>query len=66
MNNFTRKLTLLFLLFALIPGVLFASGTIKGVVKDVQTGDPLPGANVIIKSIYHGTSTDLGGSFHQK
>jgi TonB-dependent receptor len=63
MNNFTRKLTLLFLLFALIPGVLFASGTIKGVVKDAQTGDPLPGANVIIKSIYHGTSTDLGGSF---
>ncbi len=63
MNNFTRKLTLFVLLFALIPGVLFASGTIKGVVKDAQTGDPLPGANVIIKTIYHGTSTDLGGSF---
>ena len=63
MNNFTRKLTLFVFLFALLPGVLFASGTIKGTVKDAQTGEGLPGANVLIKSIYHGTSTDLGGGF---
>ena len=63
MNDFTRKLSLFVLLFALIPGVLFASGTIKGKVKDAITGDPLPGANVVIKSIYHGTSTDISGDF---
>ncbi len=63
MNNFTRKLTLFVLLFALIPGLLFASGTIKGVVKGSQSGEGLPGANILIKSIYHGTSTDLNGAF---
>jgi TonB-dependent receptor len=63
MNDSTRKLLLFVFLFALIPGVLFASGTIKGVVKDAQTGETLPGANVLIKSIYHGTSTDISGDF---
>ena len=63
MKNFTRKLTLFVILFVMLPGVLMATGTIRGVVKDAQTGDGLPGANVVIKSIYHGTSTDLKGEF---
>jgi outer membrane cobalamin receptor len=43
--------------------LLFASGTIKGVVKDAQTGEGLPGANVVIKSIYLGTSTYISGEY---
>ena len=47
----------------MIPGILLATGTIKGVVKGAISGDPLPGANIVIKSIYHGTATGLDGEF---
>ena len=52
-------------LFAVIPGVLFAAetGTLKGVVVDSQTGDKLPGANIVIKQPFIGTSTNIDGQF---
>jgi TonB-dependent receptor len=36
---------------------------IAGVVKDAQTGDPLPGANVILVGTAIGSSTDLNGRY---
>lgn len=63
MNNVARRFTLLFSLLALVPTLLFATGTIKGIVKDAQTGEGLPGANVVIKSIYLGTSTYISGEY---
>ncbi|MFH0758137.1 MAG: TonB-dependent receptor [Bacteroidota bacterium] len=60
---YSGKFFLSILLMLMIPGVLFAAGTIKGVVKDAITGDPLPGANIVIKSIYHGTATGIDGEF---
>jgi TonB-dependent receptor len=60
-----KRFTLFLLLFALIPGMLFAAGngTIKGVVKDAVTGDPLPGAAVLVKEKFLGTYTDQNGDY---
>jgi hypothetical protein len=40
-----------------------ASGTIEGVVRDSQTGDALPGANVTLVKTSLGASTDVEGRF---
>lgn len=37
--------------------------TIRGVVTDAESGDPLIGANVIVKGTLLGTVTDIDGSF---
>jgi TonB-dependent receptor len=39
------------------------SGSIKGRVLDRETGDPLPGANIVVQSTSIGISTDLEGRF---
>jgi hypothetical protein len=53
------------LVFALlIPGLLFAQqGKIRGIVTDAETGDALPGANVIIEGTTLGASADLNGVY---
>ncbi|MBK7256919.1 MAG: carboxypeptidase-like regulatory domain-containing protein [Ignavibacteriae bacterium] len=40
-----------------------SSGTVEGTVRDAQTGDPLPGANVMILKTSLGASTDMDGKF---
>lgn len=40
-----------------------SSGTVEGTVRDGQTGDPLPGANVMILKTSLGASTDMDGKF---
>jgi len=37
--------------------------TINGTVTDAETGEPLPGVNVVIKGTTDGVSTDLQGSY---
>ncbi len=39
------------------------TGNIAGTVNDAETGDALPGVNVIIKGTYYGAATDLNGGF---
>ena len=39
------------------------TGKIAGVVTDKQTGEPLPGANVLIVGTQMGAATDINGSF---
>lgn len=39
------------------------SGRIRGTVLDQATGDPLPGANIIVLNTSLGTATDLNGEF---
>ncbi|MBD3288904.1 TonB-dependent receptor [candidate division KSB1 bacterium] len=39
------------------------TGKISGTITDARTGDPLPGANVIIEGTMMGAATDLNGSF---
>ncbi len=63
-KNIFRKI---FLFGLLVPGLqLYASGdlTIEGFVIDANTGDPLPGANVIIVGSSLGSSTDLDGKYN--
>ncbi|GBD92507.1 TonB dependent receptor [bacterium BMS3Abin05] len=49
----------------ILEGVLFAqtTGKIIGKVRDKQTGQPLPGANVLVEGTTRGAATDTGGNF---
>jgi len=59
-----RCLQLLLLLVSLIATLAFAaSGTIEGTVRDSQTGEPLPGANVMIVKTSLGASSDINGKY---
>lgn len=39
------------------------SGKITGIITDSQTGEPLPGVNVILEGTYIGAATDLDGRY---
>ncbi len=59
-----RKILTIFI-FALIPILCFGAttGKISGLIKDSQTGEALPGANISIVGTFLGASTDLDGYF---
>ena len=56
-----KALSVMILCFA--SGVLAASSSIEGSVKDAQTGHPLPAATVFLKGTSFGASTDLNGRY---
>jgi TonB-dependent receptor len=64
-----KSIRLAALMVVLIPLILspnvYAQGnvTIRGVVKDAQTGDALPGANVFIVGTGMGAATDIKGKY---
>jgi TonB-linked SusC/RagA family outer membrane protein len=63
-----HMITMCFLVFFLSSSVLYAESkliekTITGKVVDNATGDPIPGANIIIKGTKKGASTDFDGKF---
>ena len=37
--------------------------TLQGKITDSETGEPLPGATIMLKGTYYGTSTDLNGIY---
>jgi len=51
--------------FVLLTGLTYAgtTGKISGIVRDSQTNEPLPGANIVIDGTTMGAATDLNGSF---
>lgn len=51
------------LIFMCIPGA-WAQQDIRGVVLEAETGEALPGVNVLIKDTFRGTSTDIDGRFN--
>jgi hypothetical protein len=59
-----RKITVLFFLLFL-PTLIFAgtTGKIKGKVTDLQTGEPLIGANVVVNGTSLGAATDVRGEY---
>ncbi len=59
-----RKITALFFLLFL-PALVYAGtvGKIKGKVTDLQTGEPLIGANVIVVGTSFGAATDINGEY---
>ena len=53
-----KKIFAILLLFVFVP-MLFGAGTtgkIAGIVTDKQTGEPLPGVNVVIEGTYLGSA----------
>lgn len=60
-----RKIVYFLLILTLIPVLAFAGtkGRIKGKVVDLQTGEPLIGANVIVVGTTYGASTNVDGEF---
>ncbi len=59
-NFWSIGLALLFFVGALWAG---STGKIAGVVTDAETGEPLPGVNVIIVGTNFGASTDIDGTY---
>ncbi|KAA3612386.1 MAG: TonB-dependent receptor [Calditrichaeota bacterium] len=47
----------------LVPGFVFAQGTVSGTVTDAQSGDALPGANVIVVGTTYGAAADANGDY---
>ena len=58
-----RLLVLSVAFFSFATVALFAQTTVSGVVTDAELGDPLIGANLIVKGTTVGASTDLDGNF---
>ncbi|MGD8778229.1 MAG: TonB-dependent receptor [Ignavibacteria bacterium] len=59
-----RKIFYFLLFVALVPTLMAATkGRIKGTVVDLQTGEPLIGANVIVVGSSIGAATDANGDF---
>ncbi len=56
----------LFTAALLLPVSLWAQVVLVGTVKDAQTREPLPGANVIVPNLKLGTSTDRNGTFRME
>jgi len=62
-----RKLCVGFLFILFISQAVVLAGTtgkIAGTVKDAQTGDPLPGVNIVIQGTMMGASTAMDGSYY--
>lgn len=64
-----RKFSIVLMLFALSLFVSMGSvqaattGKLQGTVRDAQTGEPLPGANVVIDGTQRGATTDGNGYY---
>jgi TonB-dependent starch-binding outer membrane protein SusC len=55
----------LLLALLLLPATVYAqAGSVSGQVVDSQTGEPLPGANVLISELNRGSATDIDGNFN--
>lgn len=51
------------ILFALAANIFAQNGTLRGVMYDDATGEPLPFGNVIIDALGTGTTSDLDGAY---
>lgn len=58
-----REIPLLFLLTFITLGSTYAQNIVSGVVRDEISGEPLPGATVIVKGKAAGTMTDFTGGY---
>lgn len=58
-----RKFTVLFFLLFMPSLIMAATGKIKGKVTDLQTGESLVGANVIVVGTSFGGATDIDGEY---
>lgn len=61
-----KKLTSLFVLLLLVSTAMFAQWNAVGTVVDKNTGEPIPGVNVLQSGTTNGTITDWDGNFTLK
>lgn len=63
--RFFTAISAVFVLFLMLqePTLSAAAGSISGKVVDAQSGDPLPGVNVIIEGTTMGAATDVEGAY---
>ncbi|MCA9731053.1 MAG: TonB-dependent receptor [Deferribacteres bacterium] len=47
----------------LVPGFVFAQGNVSGTVTDAQSGDGLPGANIVVVGTTYGAAADANGDY---
>ena len=57
-----KRLSLLFCVFLFSVSAIMAQRTVTGIIND-DTGEPLIGANVLVKGTTAGTISDIDGSF---
>ncbi len=63
-RNLTVFCTIVFfMMLTSLPLHAAANATIQGSIKDAQTGDPLPGANIILVGTSMGAASDLKGNY---
>ncbi len=63
MNAMLRLRSLALAVMFLFAGTAYAQVTISGAVSDSETGDALPGANVVVEGTTLGTATDQNGRY---
>lgn len=61
--NCLSKITIACIFFLGVQSFSFAQRTVSGVVKEATTGDPIIGANVLVRGTSVGTITDVDGKF---
>jgi hypothetical protein len=63
--GFLKKQFILLIGLLLFASIAYSqtTGRIVGLVKDAETGDPLPGVNVVVEGTPLGSATDLDGYF---
>lgn len=47
----------------MLPFTALAQSTLKGTISDAASGQPIPGANVLVEGTTNGTATDIDGNF---
>jgi hypothetical protein len=57
------KLLFLLFLFLCLSNAIFSSGKIRGKITDIQSGEPLVGATVVVMGTSFGAVTDANGEF---
>jgi TonB-dependent starch-binding outer membrane protein SusC len=63
MTKIIRKILPVLLTLLSVSAVYAQNGTVTGVVRDSQTGETLPGANVVIQGTTTGAITDIDGRY---
>src|SRR5690606_19191285 len=54
---------LLLVMICLVPGQVFAQISVSGTVTSQETGETLPGVNILVRDSGSGTVTDMDGNF---
>ena len=51
------------IVFFVLPFMAFSQGSVTGVITETSTGQPLPGATVVVKGTTNGTTSDFDGNY---